>query len=529
MLSYMSGEKKLIEETKKFIEEPKDLEKIKKLKGVAQKLFELKAQKLEILRQISEYHRTHVLEFFTPSKQQEPFFEDLKDESKKIYVILGGNRSGKSEALVAAICCLIERRYPWKQKMEISLSEYKRYYDMLAKKEGTLLRFRKPMRIRVLGEDYEKSIGQVLLPKFFKFLRPELIAAKRKGQMGVINQIICTTGDIIDFLTYSQDPSNMEGWSGHVVAFDEPPPRPVFIANSRGLVDYAGITIMAMTPLKEPWIADELVNTGDQTISVYTFRSRDNPFIDQNSLDEFEKRLTDEEKETRLNGKFLHLQGLVFKEYDPKIHRIPVFDLPKNFTHYVAIDTHPRTEQALLFAAVSPRNEIYCTHEVFKHGTPEEVVEWITDYHLHYHQIEKAVIDPSSQGDTNRGDSTFQIIERGLAKYNIPLEFGSKDLSGGILQVKQMLKTPNGTSALFIFDSLARTHYEFLHYVWDDWRSGDKTRGAKQRPRDADDHMMENLRRLIQLPVVYRDVLERESLIEQANKGAVLTDKYAGY
>ena len=83
--------------------------------------------------------------------------------------------------------------------------------------------------------------------------------------------------------------------------------------------------------------------------------------------------------------------------------------------------------------------------------------------------IDMAIIEPASQGDANRGESTFDIIEKGLGKLSIPLEMGSKDLAGGILKVKECLRSRNGQSSLFVTRSCERSLYEFGRYVWDEW------------------------------------------------------------
>jgi hypothetical protein len=532
---------------------------------IKEQLEELKRTKLRLLEQKKLYMSTHQMEFFEPQEQQKPFFDALIDQNLDQYCILGGNRSGKSEALVVAVCSFIVGRFQWvpvptplPQPRSISYTDTQliakwedetRTFDAeiregkvikadrifnewLAEqnRDKVKLRFKGPLKVRVLGEDYEKAIGQTLIPKFNKFLPPELIASRRKGQTGVYNQFILHDGSVIDFLTYQQTSDSMEGWDGHIVAYDEPPPRPVYIANARGLIDHRGVSLFAMTPLKEPWIADEIVSSTSKTTRTFVFRTFENPHIDQNAAKEFEAKLSEEERKTRIDGEFLHLQGLVFKEFDKQQHVIKPIDIPNQWTVYVGIDTHPRTQQALLFVAVDQRNQFYAIHEVFQHGTPEDVANWVTNFHRTIHPIHAAVVEPASQGDQNRGDTTFQIIERGLSVESIPVYLGSKDLSGGILQLRQVLRTPNRRPALFIFDHLDRLIFEFTHYVWEDWKTtSGGVKNERQRPRDKDDHLIECLRRLIQHPAQFVDPRAISSWVQQANQPAQASDKLAGY
>ena len=391
------------------------------------------------------------------------------------------------------------------------------------------LSFKPPLKIRIFGEKTD-TLAEVQNPKLKKFIAPEWLALTKKGQTGVIEHYLFTNGSQIDLLTYQQEPASMEGWDGHVVLFDEPPPRPIYIANVRGLVDHKGIALFSMTPLKEPWIADEVVNNPDPGFFSITASSYDNPHIERSALDAFFSKLTDEELETRRDGKFLHLQGLVFKEFQKQTHVVAPFKPGREYTVYAAIDNHPRTEQAVLFVAVDRHDRVFAFKEIFKHGTPEDVARWVVDFHDDVHPVEMCLIDRSSQGDTNRGSSTYEIIEERLARAGIPLDFGSKDLSSGIQIVRDYLKSANGVASVFVTEDCTRLIWELQRYRWAEWRAGaDKSqRTPMNKPVDADDHLIENLRRLLQLPSRFVDPSHR-ALLASGNHRWQPTDPMAGY
>lgn len=391
------------------------------------------------------------------------------------------------------------------------------------------LRFKPPVKIRIFGEKTD-TLAEVQNPKLQKFIAPEWLALTKKGQTGVIEHYLFQNGSTIDLLTYQQDPASMEGWDGHVCVFDEPPPRSVYIANVRGLVDHNGIALFSMTPLKEPWAADEIVNNPDPSFFSLTASSYDNPHVQRGALDAFFAKLDDDELETRRDGKFLHLQGLVFKEFDKNTHVIRPFKLTREYTVYAAIDNHPRTEQAVLFVAVDRHSRVFAFKEIFQHGTPEQVAGWVVDFHDHTHPIEQVLIDRSSQGDTNRGRSTYEIIEERLSAAGIPLDFGSKDLSSGIGIVRDYLRSQNGVASVFITEDCPTLIWEMQRYRWAEWRAGaDKsTRTPMNKPVDAEDHEIENLRRLLQLPVRFVDPGQRANIDPSRNRWTP-TDPYAGY
>ena len=473
---------------------------------IEKQLSEIKKRKIEVLGAFESYKKTHYLEFFVPHDKQVPVFEAVEDKEVKTILYQGGNRSGKTTWNIATVASLLLGYYPWNKK---------------------LTRFTGPVKGRLCGEDNGHHLREVLIPKLKQMIPPECVQFTRKNQMGLEAYWQLTNGSVLELMSYEQSTDIFEGWDGHFVSFDEPPPRDKYVACKRGLIDHNGICLMSLTPLKEPWIYDEIVTKANTSTKYFTVDTLDNPHLDKDAIAEFAKTLTEDEIETRLRGGWLFLQGLVYKEYDPNVHRVKSFKIPPDWSVYVAIDTHPRTEQALVFMAVDEKNRYYVCHEIFQHGTPEEVAQWIIEYHDKVHNIEMAIIEPGSQGDTNRGQSMFEIIDTLLATRRIPLELGSRDLAGGILQVKRAIMSPNGMPSLFLFEDCERSHYEMTRYVWDDWRTDGKN--DKQRPRDKDDHQLENIRRLIQFPVEYRDQRSMRDMVKLAASGYNPIDREAGY
>jgi len=388
------------------------------------------------------------------------------------------------------------------------------------------LRFIPPVRIRFFGED-AKALEQVQIPAIKQWLPPECIAAIKKNSFGLDGHILLTNGSTFDGYTFQQDPASFEGWHGHVNWYDEPPPRPVYIANQRGLVDHKGIALFSMTPLKEAYVADEIVNKPDPSIFSLYASSYDNPHVSREALDDFFSKLSPEELETRRDGKFLHLQGLVFKDFNHQTHVIDPFIPDRQYTVYVSIDTHPRTEQCIIFAAVDRKENVFIFHEIFKHGTPEQVGGWIADFHRNVHPVHIALIDPSSQGDTNRGDSTFDLISRALMAEGIPLDFGSKDLMGGIQIMQTFIKSRNGLASLFVTRDCERFLYEIARYCWLEHKGvSAQSKHQLNKPTDFADHTLECTRRILQLPPRW---YSPSGAAQSRSVGFIPLDPQAGY
>jgi hypothetical protein len=544
-------------------------DKVKSTGGVAvitpamieAQLMEAKAKKIELLEKVRIYRETHKLEEFVPHAKQQEFFDALQDGRLKTFVLLSGNRFGKTTAAVAAAISLALGRFPWiKQPVAVNRAEHSsmrimadkslrvsyhrpdassEVFDFASEKDWKqwkhdqlnpfdpgALRWKPPIKIRVLAEDMT-ALEQVQLPKFRSYCAPEWVVARKKNSFGLDVHWVFANGSVIDFLTYNQDSSTLEGWDGHVALYDEPPPRSHYIANLRGLVDHSGLSIFSMTPIREPWINDEIVSKPDPSIWSMTGSTRDNPHLKKSDIDQFEAALTDEEKESRLEGHFLHLSGIVFREFDKKIHVKPCREPPKDSTVYCAIDPHARTPHALVFVWVDRKGNMFVCHDIFRNGTPDQIAEWVIAFHETIHPVEQVIIDPYSKGDQNRGETTYEIVERLLADKGIPLDLGSKDLASGILQVQECLKSRNGLASLFIDPSCERTIFEVQRIVWADWKGQGTDKEQMNKPVAKDNHMWENIRRLIQYPAEYRSPRSVSDLI-QRNQWKP-SDDMAGY
>lgn len=437
---------------------------------------------------------------------------DAVRSKAKIRLVLGGNRSGKSEwGVIEAISHALGYRPYLKQDDPDYLVDVKI-----------------PSRGRICGEDYRNHIGNIIIPKLREWIPKGEIAEIKKNPQGVEILWVLKNGSTLELMTYEQESDKFEGADSDWVWFDEPPPRAIFIASYRGLVDRNGKCWFSMTPLKEPWIKNELWDKQKDTnasIDGFIFDILDNVGfgLTKKAVIKFEEMLTPEEKESRLRGKFMHLAGLVYKEFDYSVHAIKPFEIPLDWPIYLAIDPHPRTPHAVLFMAVSPDGTKYIFDELFRACLVEELAQYIKAK-LNGRKPRMVLIDPASGIPNPISGGNFQTE---LAKHGIFTVKASKELSLGITRVKRAL-TPkfNGTPEIFFFNTLKETFYEFSNYVWDDYKGKSQTeRNPKNAPRDKDDHMMECLYRLLLSEPKYRAPNFSYDYYEQDNK----TNKFTGW
>jgi hypothetical protein len=439
------------------------------------------------------YRDANRIEFFDkhpnpgPNPKQAQILEAFLDPTYKTFGMSGGNRLGKTTILTIIAICVIAGKYLWSGESLLHLFPHKY-----------------PRKIRYVGQGWQDHIKAVVIPELEKWWPSNRPVAKHGN--GVITDTVWKdekTGGSIEIMSNNQNPKEHEGWSGDILLYDEPPTRPIYVANARGLVDRKGREIFAATLLGDPWIDRDIVKKTDERgrpdKSVFWVQgtSYDNVGngIDREGLDQLKNKLTDAEAEARIKGIPEYMQGLVYSAFNRKLHLVPRFKIPLDWMVDIAIDVHPRVRQAVLFAATDPRNDRYACDEIWEHGDGTAIAEEIVRRILyHAYRVNKIVIDPLSKGDQNSQDTTYDKIWRVLANHDLVMQVASKDKNSGILEVKNHLKGPNDKPSIFFFDDLVRTRTEIEAYMWDE---------QTQKPMDKDDHMMENLYRICLLNTQY--------------------------
>jgi hypothetical protein len=292
-----------------------------------------------------------------------------------------------------------------------------------------------------------------------------------------------------------------EGWSGDLAWFDEPPPRDKYISTRRGLVDNNGKTILTLTPLKQPWIYDEIYTNDDPSYHTVTMDIQDNPTLTRESIEEFSKSLNEEEKEARLHGKFRHLSGLVFKEFDPEVH-VSNFKVKKHWTSYFAIDPHPRTPTACLWVAVDEHDQLYVYDELWlAEMTVKEIADMVKAQEQDNLPARFHYIDPAMDKDNELIGGFNTRTE--LAKHGIACTRANNDFDYGISKIREALRPvflpllKLSVPRIRIAGHCRHTIYEFQHYMWDDYTMRPEDHDAKQKVKKKNDHFIDCLRYIL--------------------------------
>jgi|GEM_PF-1962921 len=453
------------------------------------------------------------------NRKQEKLLAAFREPVYKTFTYTGSNRCGKTAVWAAIVPCYCAKKWLWDD-------------------EPIDFPHGKPRKIRVVGQDWEKHIATVVVPAMKEWWPKSRMVLTQKNNMGV--EAMWTdeeTGSTVEIMSNRQDPELFEGWHGDLIIYDEPPRRDIHIACARGLIDRGGRELFCATLLKEAWIDREVIKAmgpdGKPDRTVYTVHATimDNVGfgITLENVQQFEKLLTEDEKQARIFGVPSYMSGLVYpqfsRKYRPEGHLVEPFAVPTSWIVDIAIDVHPRKRQAVLFIATSEKNERYVVDEVWEHGDgnwlAEEIVRRVR---TNAYRVNRIVIDPLAKGDSNSENTTYDKVQAVLARHDLLLETASKDKDSGIIAVKSHLKGPNNEPSLFVFDSCTRFIAEIEGYMYED-------KGENMgKPSKEDDDMMENLYRLCLLDTEYISPDQDDWFVDEDHGQQYATmDRMAGY
>lgn len=324
---------------------------------------------------------------------------------------------------------------------------------------------------------------------------------------------ITSNGWTIDLMSTEQDPKEFESVDLGFVWFDEPPPQSIYNATiARGRLGMK--VIMTYTPLfHSAWLKDYIDQNADGKIVDYVEAEMEDNckvhgargILEHEYVQLMHDSYPEEEREARVYGKFGHLLGMVHPKYRRKVHVIRPYRIdPRMWTTYMALDPHPRVADHCMWLSINRQGTKIVTAEMLSTGGPNELAARILAVEAAMgFRIEDRIIDPSAMNQ-NQHDSEQRSLADQLGDHGLTFIGGSKDLMAGIKRTNQaldyevregkMVRPPE----LYVFDTCTITDKQITTYVWDEWKGrGRDEKKPLGRPRDKDDHMPENLHRLL--------------------------------
>lgn len=417
---------------------------------------------------------------YRPHAKQTAFHE----MEKRIRLYIGGNRSGKTVAGIVEDIWWLTKRHP------------NRTFGP------------RPIAGRIVSVDFHNGLNLIIIPMLKQWipkseLRGGSWTSAYDTQLRVLN---FDNGSTVELMSYEQDLDKFAGTSRDFVHYDEEPPKDIFTECQMRLIDRKGSSWITMTPVEGmTWIYDDIYEKATledhPRIGVVEVGTEENPFLDQKEVSAAMDLLTDDEREARSQGKFIQLGGLVYKNFDRKIHVIPAIDPLQlkgpEFKHYMSLDHGFNNPTSVHWHAVDRDNSVITFDEHYER-------EGIIEYHAGViHARNKAhqripdvnVCDPAL---AQRNGVTGTSIQTEYAIRNIGFCLGNNDVATGVAKVNQYLNTINGSGRpnWVITENCHNLIREILRLRWKTWASKKQAsqNNAYDQIHKKDDHACDECR-----------------------------------
>lgn len=476
--------------------------------------------------------------YFEPTGKGEEFINLIGSDRYFISLFSAANGIGKTAQM---ICTLANLMYPVGNP----------FFQQKLFKDGAWP-YKKKGRIVSDPTNIEKNI----VPELEKWFPKGRWTAK-KNNRPFNSQFVTDTGWEFDVMTYEQDEKEFEGVNLGFVWLDEPPPKSIYKACVSRLRK-GGCMWITATPIGDSaWLYDEIIANPDNEAGQRAFIEADvesackqhgvRGHLEHRDIERMIAQYDDVDMQARVLGKFQHLTGLVFKQFKKNIHVIKGFIYnPNELTVYEALDCHPRTEDAVLWVGVDRAGKKFVLDELFINGTDEQICYNIKKKASQFY-VRRRIADPSMWIEDQH---TGKSLATRFASYGLSYIKASKAREAADRRIGQALQHEaiDGcvvrAPELYILEHCTRLIWELEHYIWDNWKgkTADK-KGLKQKPVDKDDHLIEDLGRiLIQEPEFIAPpanfTLDDSSLIPTFNplstddhrgvsQNGIITDPYA--
>lgn len=391
--------------------------------------------------------------------------------------VFGGNRSGKTECGAVEAVWLARGIHPFRQN-----------------KDNVLI------WVVSLSKQVQRDVAQ---SKVFHYLKAQWIAdvvmeSGNKGapEYGVVDYVLVKNvfGGVskIGFKSCDQGREKFQGASLDYVWFDEEPPEDIYRECRMRVMDKKGEIFGTMTPLKGlTWVYNEIYLNESKNDEIWceSMEWADNPFLDEKEITQLKSSMSEDELESRCYGKFTINGGLVYTEFNPDIHVIEPFEVPKEWYDIISIDPGLNNPLSAHWYAVDYDGNIYVIAEhyeagkdVLYHSNAIKDICKRLNWKIGFGGKIEAIIDSAANQKTLASAKSVSelFFENGIAvnpKVN-------KDMFSGINRVKAYLRDAEGKTRLFIFKSCTNLIREIKGYFW----------GNNDNPIKKDDHALDELR-----------------------------------
>jgi hypothetical protein len=226
----------------------------------------------------------------------------------------------------------------------------------------------------------------------------------------------------------------------------------------------------------------------DADYKSFQFTSYDNPHLIASEIDKAKEELTEDTFAQEYLADFRKHTGLVYKEFERKIHIIDPIEVSPTWRIYRTMDFGAVNPTVCLWIAIDYADRWYVFDEYYQTGKTAQ-------FHANVIQARSSLPTILTIGDPSAQQEILDYANYGV--YVTPalklFTQGNDWVNSGIDKVKQMLKvnTQLGRPQLFVFKNCENTIREFESYRWMEKKN---IITDKEVPVKENDHCMDALR-----------------------------------
>lgn len=274
-----------------------------------------------------------------------------------------------------------------------------------------------PARVIVVLDKPDK-VDKVWLPEIKKWypLKPEQL---HKNGKPYYSEIRFPNGSEIFFMFHDQEPMSFESIELDMAIFDEPPPRPVYIALRRGgrKKGTKPRYLIIGTPISAAWMRKEIYEPWSRGEAPDTECFRYGTQVNKQNLadgyiESFSSVLSEKERRIRLEGEFFDLEGLALAHlFRRDTHVIPYPKWPTNWPCVVVIDPAQSKAHVAILVGIKPNEDLVVLKEISSKKSPSEFARELRNFYQGFRVVD-IVCDSMGSAGAYNDDSFIQVLNK---------------------------------------------------------------------------------------------------------------------
>jgi phage terminase large subunit-like protein len=458
------------------------------------KRFDTKEQ-LAILEALEDKRKKeNFVKYWEAQEQQKPHFKEFTKDIK-VFGILGGNRSGKTEEGV-----FIDVAWALGKKYFEGEPAYEYVKDLPIPDP--------PNNIWIVGLDYSLLKNVIWAEKLRQGRgHPPLLPRDTDVVKKVVDgefQVYFANGSIITGKSADAGRDKFQGASVDLVHIDEECESDVFDECYQRTADCAGKILLTLTPLidvasgvKTPWVYNlyEDMVKGQKDIKFVKLNVLKNPYVPEEEKARLITKWTGNfEESARLFGDFIQRSGMVYPLWKRSLHVVEPIKIPREWRRIVSIDPAATGTTAAVWSAIEPgTNNLYIYREYY--SSNKIVSDHAKDILMMNGSdpIDIWIIDPKwgqqRNGETHKtGQQLYR--ENGIPVRLADINYDDYGLNASREYIAANHDKSSRNPKTFVFPDCKNFIFEIEHYVWDFFQRGEQKGLSKDKPLKRNDHLM---------------------------------------